>query len=56
MNWHIPNNLSFEDALQLTETLTKAIAKNKLKDDEIEEIVTTLVNSENGGRGFFVIY
>ena len=56
MNWHIPNNLSFEDALQLTETLTEAIVNKKLKDDEIEEIVTTLVNSENGARGFFVIY
>ncbi|MGK7887440.1 MAG: hypothetical protein AB4057_22780 [Crocosphaera sp.] len=56
MNWHIPNNLSFEDALQLTETLTEAIVNKKLKDDEIEEIITTLVNSENGARGFFVIY
>ncbi|MDJ0579459.1 hypothetical protein [Crocosphaera sp.] len=56
MNWHIPNNLSFEEALQLTETLTEAIVNKKLKDDEIQEIVTTLVNSENGARGFFVIY
>ncbi|EAZ89870.1 hypothetical protein [Crocosphaera chwakensis] len=56
MNWHIPNNLSFENALQLTETLIDAMAKKQLKDYEIEEIITTLVSSKNGGRGFFVIY
>ena len=56
MNWHIPNNLSFEDALQLTEALIEAMVNQQLKDSEIEEIVTTLVNSENGARGFFVIY
>lgn len=56
MNWHIPNNLSFEDALQLTETLLEAMVKKQLKDYEIEEIITTLVSSENGARGFFVIY
>lgn len=27
-----------------------------MKDYEIEEIITTLVSSKNGGRGFFVIY
>ncbi|MEL4897199.1 hypothetical protein [Crocosphaera sp. Alani8] len=56
MNWHIPNDLSFEDALQLTRTLVDAMVNEQLKDSEIEEIVTTLVNSENGARGFFVIY
>ena len=56
MNWHIPKDLTFEDALQLTRTLTEAMVNKKLKDSEIEEIVTTLVNSENGARGFFVVY
>ena len=56
MNWHIPTNLSFEDALQLTETFMEAMVKRHIKDYEIEEIITTLVNSENGARGFFVVY
>lgn len=56
MNWHIPSNLSFEDALQLTETLIEAMVNKQLKDYEIEEIITTLVDSQNGARGFFVIY
>ncbi|MDJ0661373.1 MAG: hypothetical protein QNJ42_18065 [Crocosphaera sp.] len=56
MNWHISNNLSFEDALQLTGTFLEAMVKKDLKDYEIEEIITTLVSSENGARGFFVIY
>ncbi|MGK7959852.1 hypothetical protein [Crocosphaera sp.] len=56
MNWHIPSNLSFENALQLTETLIEAMVNKHLKDYEIEEMITTLVNSENGARGFFVIY
>ncbi|MGK7940786.1 MAG: hypothetical protein AB4062_11690 [Crocosphaera sp.] len=56
MNWHIPENLSFEDALQLTQTLLEAMVENKLNDSEIEEIITTLVSSKNGARGFFVVY
>ena len=56
MNWHIPENLSFEDALQLTENLLEAMVENKLNDYEIEEIITTLVSSQNGARGFFVTY
>ena len=56
MNWYIPENLSFEDALQLTETLLDGIAEKKLKDQEIEEVITNLVSSQNGARGFFVTY
>ncbi len=56
MNWHIPDNLSFENALQLTETLIDAMVKKQLKNYEIEEIITTLVSNKNGARGFFVIY
>ncbi len=56
MNWHIPENLSFEDALQLTQTLLEAMREKKLNDSEVEEIITTLVSSKNGARGFFVVY
>ncbi|MGB5770152.1 MAG: hypothetical protein WBM32_09815, partial [Crocosphaera sp.] len=56
MNWHIPENISFEDALQLTENLLEAMVESKLNDYEIEEIITTLVSSQNGARGFFVTY
>ncbi|GBF78706.1 hypothetical protein [Aphanothece sacrum] len=56
MNWQIPNNVSFEDALNLSETLLEAMESQQLKDDEIQEMITTLVNSENGARGFFVTY
>ncbi len=56
MNWHIPENLSFEDALQLTETLLEAMVESKLKDYEIGKIITILVSSQNGARGFFVTY
>ncbi|ACB51799.1 unknown [Crocosphaera subtropica ATCC 51142] len=56
MNWHIPKNLSFENALQLTETLLEAMVEKHLKDYEVEEMITTLVSSQNGARGFFVIY
>ena len=56
MNWHIPHDISFEKALQLTETLLEAMENKTLKESEIEEIITTLVSSENGARGFFVTY
>ncbi|MDJ0509767.1 MAG: hypothetical protein QNJ64_11005 [Crocosphaera sp.] len=56
MNWHIPENLSFEDALELTQTLLDQMVEKKLNNSEIEKIITNLVSSKNGARGFFVIY
>ena len=56
MNFHVPENLSFEDALQLTQTLLDKMVEKQLNDSEIEEIITTLVSSKNGARGFFVVY
>ncbi|MEA5534356.1 hypothetical protein [Crocosphaera sp. XPORK-15E] len=56
MNWHVPDNLSFEDALQLSEIFLEGMESKSLKETEIQEIITTLVSSENGARGFFVTY
>ncbi|MEA5511876.1 hypothetical protein VB715_19060 [Crocosphaera sp. UHCC 0190] len=56
MNWHVPDNLSFEDALQLSEIFLEGMESNSLKETEIQEIITILISSENGARGFFVTY
>ncbi|MEM8777454.1 MAG: hypothetical protein AAGF26_01005 [Cyanobacteria bacterium P01_G01_bin.49] len=56
MNKHITENISFEQALQLTEDFLVSIEKNELKEEEIQETITNLVSSENGARGFFVTY
>lgn len=56
MNWHISENLSFEEAMTLTETLLEGMETKTLKKNEIQDFITQLVNSQNGARGFFVTY
>lgn len=56
MTWQIPDNLSFEDALGLTETLIEQMEAEQLSEEEIQDKITALVGSMNGARGFFVTY
>jgi len=48
--------ISFEEALERSDDLLNMIANGSLSQLQIEEIVTELVASENGARGFFVNY
>lgn len=49
-------NISFENAIALTHSLLSQMEAAKLSDAEIKEVVTSLVKTENGARGFFVTY
>jgi hypothetical protein len=56
MNWQISESISFEEAIKLTQSLLNQIESNQLSEPEIEGIVTSLVQTKNGARGFFVTY
>jgi hypothetical protein len=49
-------NIRFEEAIALTQSLLSQMETGKLSDAEIKESVTSLVKTENGARGFFVTY
>lgn len=52
----IPETLSFEQAIDLSQSLITAMAQGELTEAEIVDLLTELVKSENGARGFFVTY
>lgn len=60
----VSDPISFEQAIDLTQSLMAALQRdpselgiaNRLTEAELESIITALVQSENGARGFFVTY
>jgi len=52
----IPSDITFEQAIALTQSLLSQMATTSLQPTEIEATITGLVKSENGARGFFVTY
>ncbi len=52
----VPDAISFEDAIALTQSLLAEIEQGSLSDPEIERTIAALAASENGARGFFVTY
>jgi hypothetical protein len=56
MSESINAGISFEQALQETNNFLDLLSSGTLKEAEIEHIVSLLVKSENGARGFFVNY
>jgi hypothetical protein len=56
MTIDIPEKLSFEQAIEVTQSLLEKMKAGQLKTQEIETAITSLVKSENGARGFFVTY
>lgn len=52
----VPDGLSFEQAIALTQSLLEQLEQNTLSDTAFEETVAALVGTENGARGFFVTY
>ncbi|MBV9385686.1 MAG: hypothetical protein JOZ78_04575 [Chroococcidiopsidaceae cyanobacterium CP_BM_ER_R8_30] len=52
----VPSNITFDQAIALTQSLLSQIAAAELQPDEIESAIAQLVKSENGARGFFVTY
>lgn len=52
----IPEAVSFEQAIALTQSLLTQIDQQALTPAAIEAAVAALVQTENGARGFFVTY
>ena len=49
-------SLSFSQAIAATQSLMEQMKQNQLSELEIQQAVSSLVNTKNGGRGFFVSY
>lgn len=52
----IPEHLSFEEALQVSQTLLERMAEGSSDAAEAQQAIANLVSSSNGARGFFVVY
>ncbi|NEP88928.1 MAG: hypothetical protein F6K18_19970 [Okeania sp. SIO2C2] len=52
----VKENITFEEAIALTQEIMFAMEKGQLSTAEIELLIGDLVKSKNGARGFFVAY
>jgi hypothetical protein len=52
----IPDAITFEQAIALTQSLLEQMEQGALSDAELESTLAALVKTENGARGFFVTY
>ncbi|MEB3359506.1 MAG: hypothetical protein VKK04_22465 [Synechococcales bacterium] len=52
----VPADLSFQEAIALTQSLLSQWEENSLTDTEIEATIAALVKTQEGARGFFVTY
>ncbi|MDT9178102.1 MAG: hypothetical protein P5702_11545 [Limnospira sp. PMC 1291.21] len=52
----IPENITFEDAIAITQSLIDQSQAGSISDSDLAAAISKLVHSENGARGFFVTY
>ncbi|NES03398.1 MAG: hypothetical protein F6K22_11425 [Okeania sp. SIO2F4] len=52
----VPENITFEEAIAVTQEIMSEIETGQLSEAEIELLIGNLVKSKNGARGFFVSY
>ncbi|HBB32236.1 MAG TPA: hypothetical protein DDZ80_23650 [Cyanobacteria bacterium UBA8803] len=52
----IPESVTFEEAIALTESMMAQMATDEISPAEAAEAISQLVKTENGARGFFVTY
>ena len=53
---NIPESVTFEQAIALTQSLMSQMEAGELSSPEITDAIAQLVQTENGARGFFVTY
>lgn len=51
-----PESMSFPQAIAATQSLMNQIQSNQLSEVEVQQRVSSILSSKNGGRGFFVAY
>lgn len=49
-------SLTFSQAIQATQFLIEKINSQQLEETDVEQEISNIVNTKNGGRGFFVAY
>lgn len=52
----VPTEISFQQAIDLTQLLLSQLSSGQLQESEVKTVVSELVKSSNGARGFFVTY
>ncbi|VXD16233.1 conserved hypothetical protein [Planktothrix serta PCC 8927] len=52
----VPENITFDQGMEITQTLLNKIEEKQLFEAEIEKVIAELVKTQNGARGFFVTY
>lgn len=52
----VPETISFEEAIALSQELLSQVEAGQLSEAEIETAIASLVKTQNGARGFFVTY
>ncbi len=52
----VSDSITFEEAINFTQSLLEEIETGKITDEKLEETLTSLVKTMNGARGFFVTY
>ena len=52
----IPPNIKFDQAIDLTQLFLVQLKQNELTSDQVLDFVSTLMQTANGARGFFVTY
>ncbi|AFZ43675.1 hypothetical protein PCC7418_1486 [Halothece sp. PCC 7418] len=53
---NVPENITFEGAIALTQNLIPKIESETINATQIQSLVSDLVATSNGARGFFVTY
>lgn len=52
----VPAEVTFEQAIGLTQSLMTQMQQEQLSESDLEGVISALVKTENGARGFFVTY
>jgi len=52
----VPTEVSFKEAIDLTQLLLDQFGSGQLQESEVKAVVSDLVRTQNGARGFFVTY
>ncbi|HEY9696382.1 MAG TPA: hypothetical protein V6D10_03915 [Trichocoleus sp.] len=52
----VPADVTFEQAIVLTQSLLSQMEQGTISDTDLEQTIAALVQSMNGARGFFVTY
>jgi len=52
----VPDNVTFEDAITLTQDLIVKMENEEINSSQLQDTIRALVTTSNGARGFFVTY